>query len=1036
MKKNTISKIFDGFSGKIISCHLMKNTISKLDNLTSNERNSIDYLTRLWANCWRQSLAMPLMVVAILMIGYTVEAQNILGRAPVAFPKGGFAIDGNAFVNYPGPPATDNTAWGDFLFEPGYVETVPNIYKAKSPGGIFVPVPPTYLYPDGVLPPEFYVYPGFTTFLRDNITSQDPTSFLMSNKIDHNVSDFKWGVGSSPDKNEIQNAIAHFSFGDPSIQLVVNGVPQVKSNGDPIVGNVNDLWMIFAADRQVTNGSSYIDFEILQKRLNMRTDGIDNKGFAYGGFDSEAGTTSGRTNGDLLVTVEFTQGGGAANVVVRKWNGIEYIVFTPTPGTIFATNNDVQTIVPYPIYNQAPISTTPVPVWAYAPNQWAEGAVNVSKFFPENPCFTISTLFVRTRTSGSSGQSELKDFPGAPFQLFLDLTPTATAVATNVSCFGGATGAIDLTIKGGTAPFTYAWTKVGDPTFSAATEDLTGLAIGTYNVTVTSNSGCTTTATATITQPAAAVTTSGTHTNVLCFGASTGSVTVNFSGGTSPYTVSFNGGAYTTQVSGVVYSGLAAGTYAWIVRDANGTTGGCTASGSETITQPAAAVTTSGTHTNVLCFGASTGSVTVNFSGGTSPYTVSFNGGAYTTQVSGVVYSGLAAGTYAWIVRDANGTTGGCTASGSETITQPDALSASATPSAESCIGADGSISLTVSGGAAPYKYLWSNGATSKDVSGLSPGAYTVVITDANGCVKNSGATVNAPDNCAHIFPTQTTCCNYLKGDTQVFVLKNVCVTLGTKGNNPNVISNAIPGVFFYYGDFTATSGDQTTIIVDQTSFNVNGKFDPQNISNVRLFVDDCQTVAPSLITIIAKGPNKGNVTIVFTPIVGKKYVVSVKYDTKSIIGSTFQTGAYATFGMNIKVGVNPYGPRVSVGKINLVKDCSDNTPSPGSCSFSATVAPVDTTTAKTTEVAGFTASPVPFEDQLTIKYDFDYVSKVNIEVFDAQGGKIHSQLDTNSYLGKEVVLKLNVKRGQEQVYIVKLTTDRGSSTKKVMSSK
>jgi hypothetical protein len=88
-----------------------------------------------------------------------------------------------------------------------------------------------------------------------------------------------------------------------------------------------------------------------------------------------------------------------------------------------------------------------------------------------------------------------------------------------------------------------------------------------------------------------------------------------------------------------------------------------------------------------------------------------------------------------------------------------------------------------------------------------------------------------------------------------------------------------------------------------------------------------------------------------------------------------------------------------------------------------------------TTELAGFTASPVPFEDQLTIKYDFDYQSDVTIEVFNAQGILILSKNDTNSYLNKEITLDLNVNRGQEQVFIVKLTTDRGSSTKKIMSS-
>ncbi|UQD56370.1 hypothetical protein [Flavobacterium sp. K5-23] len=97
---------------------------------------------------------------------------------------------------------------------------------------------------------------------------------------------------------------------------------------------------------------------------------------------------------------------------------------------------------------------------------------------------------------------------------------------------------------------------------------------------------------------------------------------------------------------------------------------------------------------------------------------------------------------------------------------------------------------------------------------------------------------------------------------------------------------------------------------------------------------------------------------------------------------------------------------------------------------------PGNSSTTSKIELAGFTASPVPFEDQLTIRYDFDYQSDVKIEVFNAQGILILSKNDTNSYLNKEISLSLNVNRGQEQVFIVKLTTDRGSSTKKVMSSK
>jgi hypothetical protein len=83
----------------------------------------------------------------------------------------------------------------------------------------------------------------------------------------------------------------------------------------------------------------------------------------------------------------------------------------------------------------------------------------------------------------------------------------------------------------------------------------------------------------------------------------------------------------------------------------------------------------------------------------------------------------------------------------------------------------------------------------------------------------------------------------------------------------------------------------------------------------------------------------------------------------------------------------------------------------------------------------GFDAYPVPFKDQLTIKYKFDYTSDVKIEVFNLQGILVFSTTDNNSYLNKEVVLNLAIPREQEQLYIVKLTTKKGSSIKKILSS-
>ena len=88
----------------------------------------------------------------------------------------------------------------------------------------------------------------------------------------------------------------------------------------------------------------------------------------------------------------------------------------------------------------------------------------------------------------------------------------------------------------------------------------------------------------------------------------------------------------------------------------------------------------------------------------------------------------------------------------------------------------------------------------------------------------------------------------------------------------------------------------------------------------------------------------------------------------------------------------------------------------------------------KTSNVS-FEAYPVPFKNQLTIKYKFDYSSDVKIELIDYQGVTVFSENDSNSYLDKEVSLSFKFKREKEQVYFVRLTTSQGSAIKKILSS-
>ncbi|WP_367771435.1 hypothetical protein AB3G33_15840 [Flavobacterium sp. WC2421] len=473
MKKNTISNFFDVLSNEVMSFFISKKTVSKLNFLKFKERRAIDFISDYWSYFWRQWFAMPLILVAILVTGYTTNAQSIKGVVPVQYPLLGDGIDGDGWAHEPTGTSSIYLNVGDLFDRKNYLSGKP------IPG-----TNPQEYYPiDGTnhgilnLADGSLLYPGtidpvpVTFFLKDPFQN-DPTIFTSSNKINDNPNTYTWGPGSSPNKNEIQNCGAHFSYGKDGMDggISTNGT----SFSFPITGNSKDLWCLFAGDRQVTNGSSYIDFEFLQKRLTI-TGALPNPGVidplintapitgGSGSFISE-GTDGGRTLGDLLITIEFTQGGGDATVVIQKWSekaggGFEYVVVFDgvnysvpgIKGNIFCTNNTSTTDVPFDVYGSGATGS-------YAPNQWAEGGINLTQVFKatSSECFTISTLFIRTRSSGNSSQSELKDFPGRPIQLDLDFTPKAFAGADfTKTCISNPDGKeIGETPQAG---FTYSW---------------------------------------------------------------------------------------------------------------------------------------------------------------------------------------------------------------------------------------------------------------------------------------------------------------------------------------------------------------------------------------------------------------------------------------------------------------------------------------------------------------------------------------------------------------------------------------------------
>jgi gliding motility-associated-like protein len=309
---------------------------------------------------------------------------------------------------------------------------------------------------------------------------------------------------------------------------------------------------------------------------------------------------------------------------------------------------------------------------------------------------------------------------------------TATAAVTNVLCHGEFTGAIDLTVNGGSPTYSYAWTNgFGVPV--SALQDLTALQAGTYNVVVTDQNGCTTNLSRVVTQPEAPLSSSFVVTNVLCHGNSTGSIDLTIEGGTSPYTYSWSSGQITQDVSF-----LPAGTYSFAVLDANS----CPIGGSATVSQPAAPISVSAVVTNVLCFGQSNGQINLSPSGGTMPYTYTWENSVYELSFVSEDLSNIPAETYSYVLTDNNG----CTFTGTETVTQPPVLSSSISGVNILCHGGNnGSVDLTVIGGTLPYSYDWTNSSTSQDLINLTAGTYAVVVTDGNGCTITNSITLTQP---------------------------------------------------------------------------------------------------------------------------------------------------------------------------------------------------------------------------------------------------------------------------------------------------
>ena len=433
-------------------------------------------------------------------------------------------------------------------------------------------------------------------------------------------------------------------------------------------------------------------------------------------------------NGSVVVTVSggtpgYTYGWSVGSSVTDSLGNL-------TGGPVTVTVTDFNGCTATATYNVAPAVNTVLIVSAVVTNEKCNGGntgevvvTATTDFGPltyhwgTNPSVTDSIVNVAAGTYAITVTDSLGCTATASYNVS---QPTAIVIhdvdSSQVTCTS--LGSLWVIASGGTGSYTYTWQG------SAVTTDtLSGLAAGTYNVTVTDSNGCSVSATGTVTTAPNSINLSDSIiVEPKCFGFSNGSVTVIPTGGSGGYTYSWSNGGTTNSITG-----LTAGTYCVTVHDSNG----CSKSQCDSVGQPTPLVIGSFITINATCNVA--GSAQVVASGGTPAYSYLWSpGGSTSNPITGLNGGAIVNVT----VTDANL----CTISGADTLAPAPApltiQDSTITPNLCNA-GTLGAISVTIVGGPTGETtvYRWSpGGQTTSSISNLAAGTYYLTAGDAGGC--------------------------------------------------------------------------------------------------------------------------------------------------------------------------------------------------------------------------------------------------------------------------------------------------------------
>lgn len=441
---------------------------------------------------------------------------------------------------------------------------------------------------------------------------------------------------------------------------------------------------------------------------------------------------------------------------------------------------------------------TPGYTYVWTPNVTGQGTANATGLCAGNYSVLI------TDTHGCTITQAFTILDAVPLQVSLQVLPA--------SCPDACDGSAGVIVSGGQAPYAYAWLPA--PGGGQGTPNATGLCAQSYSLTITDFLGCDTTIAFTVPAPPP-IAVSSTVNNPTCSGDCDGSIALNVSGGNGSFTflwtpsVTGQGTANATQ--------LCAGNYQVII-----SSGVCDTTLTFLLAAPPP-INASLTTNDPTCAGACDGSASISVSGGTAPYSYLWAPAPIAGQGTPDAVD-LCAGNYTVQVVDA----AGCDTIIAFTINDPAPMVIDLITTPASCGGGcDGTATANVTGGVGPYSYDWQpgpvNGQGTPTATALCPGAYTLTVTDANGCSVVTPFTISTPSGIdAQFSSTPASCGNNCDGTITVVATGGLPPYTWTWSPQPGAgqgtpnVSGLCPGVWTL--QITDAALCDTVIQIDITS--------------------------------------------------------------------------------------------------------------------------------------------------------------------------------------------------------------------------